>query len=135
MPRILPGASTAVYQACFSEKCFLAEVAETPEQRGLGLMYRDSLEEEAAMIFVFETPRAHGIWMKNMRIPLDILWLDSEKRISDMKENVPACKLDPCPVYEPLHPAAYVLELRAGTVSKTGLKTGDLMVLKPLDSL
>lgn len=97
-------------------------------------MYRDSLGEKAAMLFIFDAPRPHGIWMKNMRISLDILWLDSEKRIVDLKENIPACGKDPCTVYEPQYPAAYVLELRAGAVSKAGLKAGDMMVLKPLDS-
>ncbi len=129
------GAGAAVYQACFSEECFLAEAAQTPEQRGRGLMYRDSLGEKDAMLFIFDSSRPHGIWMKNMRIPLDILWLDSEKRIVDLKQNVPACTNDPCTVYEPLHPAVYVLELKAGAVSKNSLKSGSRMTLKLLDSL
>lgn len=134
LPKVLFGAAASVYQACFSEDCFLAEAAQTPEQRGRGLMFRDSLEEKAAMLFVFDATGPHGIWMKNMKISLDILWLDSEKRIVDLKENIPACAQDPCTVYEPARPAAYVLELRAGAVSKTGLKAGDMMVLKPQDS-
>lgn len=125
----------AVYQACFSEDCFRAETAQTPEQRGRGLMYRDSLGEKDGMLFIFDSPRPHGIWMKNMRMPLDILWLDSEKKIVDLKQNVPFCTNEPCTVYEPLHPAAYVLELKAGAVSRTGLKSGSKMTLKPLDSL
>lgn len=128
------GAVPELYQVCFSEGCFLAETARTPEQRGRGLMYRDSLGEKDAMLFIFDSPRPHGIWMKNMRMPLDILWLDSEKKIVDLIQNVPACTSDPCTVYEPLLPSAYVLELNAGTVSKTGLKTGSRMSLKPLDS-
>lgn len=135
MPGSLLGGGAAFYQACFLEDCFFAETAQTPQQRGRGLMFRDSLEEKAAMLFIFDASGLHGIWMKNMKMSLDILWLDSEKRIVDLKEHIPACTQDPCTVYEPVHPASYVLELKAGAVSRTGLKAGDTMVLKPLDSL
>lgn len=129
-PKALVGAEVLNYQVCFSQECYLAESAQTPELRARGLMYRESLDDKAAMLFIFETLRPHGIWMKNMRISLDILWLDKESRIVDFKENVPPCRQDPCAVYEPLKPALYVLELKAGTVFKAGLKVGDQMTLR-----
>jgi uncharacterized membrane protein (UPF0127 family) len=77
-------------------------------------MFRPSLARDRGMLFVFETEDFHGIWMKNCRFPIDILWLDPERRIVHLAESVPPCKADPCPVYNPLRRAAYVVELNAG---------------------
>ena len=52
--------------------------------------------------------------MKNCRFPIDILWLDEEQRIVHVAEAVPPCKAEPCPVYNPLRRASYVIELNAG---------------------
>ena len=52
--------------------------------------------------------------MKNCRFPIDILWLDEERKIVHVAEAVPPCKAEPCPVYNPLRRAAYVVELNAG---------------------
>jgi len=66
------------------------------------------------MLFLFASPEFHGIWMKNCKFPIDIVWLDEEKKVVDVKEAAPPCKADPCPVYQPLRRAAYVVELNAG---------------------
>jgi uncharacterized membrane protein (UPF0127 family) len=52
--------------------------------------------------------------MKNCRFPIDILWLDEEKKVVHLWEAVPPCKADPCPVYNPMRRASYVIELNAG---------------------
>jgi uncharacterized membrane protein (UPF0127 family) len=90
------------------------EVMVKDEDRAMGLMFRPSLAKDRGMLFVFETTDFHGIWMKNCRFPIDILWLDEERRIVHLAESVPPCKADPCPVYNPLRRAAYVVELNAG---------------------
>ena len=90
------------------------EVMVKDEDRSMGLMFRPSLPRERGMLFVFETPDFHGIWMKNCRFPIDILWLDEERRIVHVAEAVPPCKAEPCPTYSPLRRAAYVVELNAG---------------------
>jgi uncharacterized membrane protein (UPF0127 family) len=90
------------------------EVMVKDEDRAMGLMFRPSLARDRGMLFVFETEDFHGIWMKNCRFPIDILWLDPERRIVHLAESVPPCKADPCPVYNPLRRAAYVVELNAG---------------------
>lgn len=128
------GVKPELYEACFSGDCYHVETAETSEQRALGLMYRKSLDEKSGMLFIFERQSFYPIWMKNMVIPIDILWLDSEKKIVDLRENVPPCSQTPCSVYEPVKPALYVLELKAGTVFKTGMKSGDLITLAPAPS-
>jgi len=90
------------------------EVMVKDEDRAMGLMFRPSLPKDRGMLFVFETSDFHGIWMKNCRFPIDILWLDEERKIVHVAEAVPPCKADPCPVYNPLRRAAYVVELNAG---------------------
>jgi uncharacterized membrane protein (UPF0127 family) len=91
-----------------------AEVMVKDEDREMGLMFRPSLPRDRGMLFVFERSDFHGIWMKNCRFPIDILWLDGERKIVHVAEAVPPCKAEPCPVYTPLRRAAYVVELNAG---------------------
>jgi uncharacterized membrane protein (UPF0127 family) len=77
------------------------------------------------MLFIFEEEEVHSFWMKNMRFPIDILWLDKEKRIVHLESRVPPCAADPCPTYTPGRPAVFVLELRSGAAEKHGLKLHD----------
>ncbi len=102
-----------------------AELAVTDEQRQQGLMYRQGMKEDQGMLFVFETEDIYSFWMKNMLFSLDMLWLDSNRRVVHIEENVPPCASEPCPSYEPARPARYVLELVSGSVKKHGLKLGD----------
>ena len=97
-----------------SGKVLQAEVMVSDEDRAMGLMFRPSLPPDRGMIFLFETADFHGIWMKNCKFPIDILWLDEAKRIVHVAESVPPCKSDPCPVYTPMRRASWVIELNAG---------------------
>jgi uncharacterized membrane protein (UPF0127 family) len=96
-----------------SGKVLQAEVMVSDADRAMGLMFRPSLPLDRGMIFVFETSDHHAIWMKNCRFPIDILWLDEERRIVHVEESVPPCKADPCPSYAPMRRASYVVELNA----------------------
>ena len=96
-----------------SGKVLQAEVMVSDEDRAMGLMFRPSLPLDRGMIFVFETSDHHAIWMKNCRFPIDILWLDEERRIAHVEESVPPCRADPCPSYVPMRRASYVIELNA----------------------
>jgi uncharacterized membrane protein (UPF0127 family) len=102
-----------------------AELALSGEERARGLMFRESIAADQAMLFVFEEEAPHSFWMKNVGFPIDILWLDREKRIVHMARRVPPCRKDPCPTYSPLRPSGYVLELRAGRSDELGIKPGD----------
>jgi uncharacterized membrane protein (UPF0127 family) len=97
-----------------SGKVLQAEVMVNDEDRAMGLMFRPSLALDRGMIFLFETADFHSIWMKNCKFPIDILWLDEEKKVVHVAEAVPPCKADPCPVYTPMRRASYVIELNAG---------------------
>ena len=102
-----------------------AELAASDDERAQGLMYREEIKEDQAMLFIFEEEDIHSFWMKNMRFAIDILWLDSQRRIVHIENRVPPCSKDPCPSYVPAAAAAFVLELQAGFVEKHGLRLYD----------
>lgn len=97
-----------------SGKVLSVEVMVKDEDRAMGLMFRPSLPLDHGLLFVFERPDFHGFWMKNCRFPIDMVWLDEDGRVVHVAESVPPCKADPCPVYQPLRRALYVVELNAG---------------------
>jgi len=110
------------------------ELAATPQERNLGLMLRPSLAQDHGMLFLFPLPDRQGIWMKNMLIPIDILWLDDHKRIIHLESNVPPCRIEPCLIYQPPAPALYVIELAAGAALKADLKVGTTLVFEVHES-
>jgi uncharacterized membrane protein (UPF0127 family) len=85
------------------------------------------------MLFVFEEEGQHHFWMKNTKIHLDMIWLDSGRRIIHIEWLVPPCVADPCPSYGPDLPARFVLELKGGEAEVRGLRVGDRLefVLPP----
>lgn len=100
-----------------------ADVAQTQAQLEKGLGGRDSLADKTGMWFVFPYPYQWGIWMKDMKFPIDIVWLDESLKIVTIKQNV-----SPETYPEAFYPtslASYVLELPAGTVEKYHFATGD----------
>jgi uncharacterized membrane protein (UPF0127 family) len=106
-------------------KIITAELAVSDAERARGLMFRENLNPDEGMLFIFDYAGAHSMWMKNMLIPLDFLWLDSEKRIVHIEENIPPCEREPCPSYGSKIPAMYVLELKAGSIKENELKLYD----------
>ena len=103
------------------------EIAADEELRAQGLMYRDHIDPGKGMLFVFPRDDVFSFWMKNTRIPLDMIWVDANKRIVGIRENVPPCKVEDCPSYGPGVVARYVLEVGGGEAAKHGLKVGDLL--------
>lgn len=109
------------------------EIAANDELRAQGLMYRDELRPDRGMLFFFPADGAYSFWMKNTRIPLDIIWIDTSRTIVDVKHDVPPCVADPCPSYHPAAPGRYVLELAAGVAREHGLKPGDVLQFANVD--
>ena len=107
------------------------EIADEPNERNQGLMFRENLEWDRGMFFVFDDERILSFWMKNTLIPLDMLFIDADFRIVDIKENVPPCKDDPCPSYSSEHPAKYVLEVNSGFVLENNIKIDDTISFEP----
>lgn len=113
-----------------SGKVLQVEVMVKDKDREMGLMFRPSLAEDKGMLFVFEQVEFHGIWMKNCKFPIDILWLDKDRKVVDIAEAVPPCKEDPCPVYQPLRKAAFVLELSAGQARREKATRGSALTFE-----
>ncbi|OFV89423.1 MAG: hypothetical protein A2V74_08270 [Acidobacteria bacterium RBG_16_70_10] len=108
-----------------SGRVLRVEVMVSDEDRAMGLMFRPSLPGDRGLLFVFGASDFHGIWMKNCRFPIDIVWLDEVRRVVHFAENVPPCLKDPCPVYQPLRRTSYVIELNAGQARREGLRLGE----------
>lgn len=100
------------------------EIADTAYDTETGLMYRDSMEENQGMLFVFPSMQLRSFYMKNTRIPLDIIYLNAEKNIVSFQEN--AKPLDESSLPSQV-PAKYVLEVNAGLAEKWLLEIGDRM--------
>jgi len=109
----------------------LVEVASTPQTRSDGLMHREQLAPNTGMLFIFPDNRTRSFWMKNVRIPLSIAYINSEReivRISDMKpfstDRVPS-----------LYPARYALEMNQDWFKTNNIRKGalisDLPDIKP----
>lgn len=100
------------------------ELALTPEEISNGLMFRPSLAENRGMLFLFDQPRLPAFWMKNMLIPLDLVFLDETGAVVDVIADVQPCATEPCPNYPPSSPAQAVLEINAGAAAAHGLEIG-----------
>jgi hypothetical protein len=101
-------------------------VADSVAERVRGLSGKESLPAGTGMWFVFDKPDYQGIWMKGMRFPIDILWLDETLAVVHIEENI-SPKTYPA-VFRPLVPAQYVLELPAGSVKLYGFAIGNVAV-------
>jgi len=111
-------------------KTFAVEIADTSEKQALGLMFRDNMEADKGMLFIFPNEAPRSFWMKNTRIPLDIMYFDKELKMVSISADTPPCKVTRCPSYPSKGPAMYVLELNAGMASKLGVGPGEELTLK-----
>jgi uncharacterized membrane protein (UPF0127 family) len=110
-----------------------AEIADTPIKRATGLMYRERLDKDHGMLFIFGQPLPWTIWMKNTKIALDLIWLDEKKRVIHIEQQVPICTKsdDSCPQYRPnSSDAIYVLEIAGGTVDSYKIEKGSKLEFK-----
>ena len=105
------------------------EIAEDDAARQHGLMDRTTMPADHGMLFVFQDDAPRAFWMKNTKIPLDMLFFDAERRLVSVQHDVPPCEADPCPAYSSGAPARYVLELNAGQSRAIGLSPGDEMTI------
>ncbi len=105
-----------------------ADLALSDEQRTKGLAVKDSLKENEGMLFLLDNPRS-GFWMKDMKFPIDILWLNSDKEIVHIEERLEPCG-STCPSYVPDEDSKYVLETIAGFSDKHDLKEDDKVIFE-----
>lgn len=103
------------------EKELRVELADTAAKRQEGLSGRDNLKENTGMLFVFDVPGEYGIWMKDMKFPIDIIWTQNDK-IIDIIPNVSPD--DQETTYYPREEANFVLEMNAGFVEENDIELG-----------
>lgn len=111
---------------------FKVEVAADDASRARGLMFRESMPLDHGMLFVFEHEQPLAFWMKNTRIPLDILYFDAGRRLVSVSADTPPCRTAYCPSYPSAGPARYVLELNAGKARELQLQPGALLRIEPI---
>ncbi len=108
---------------------YTIEIASDDASRAHGLMDRTSMEVNHGMLFVFDDDAPRTFWMKNTKIPLDMLFFDADGKLISVQHNVPPCLADPCPGYSSGAPARYVLELNAGQAEQLKVTSGDAMAI------
>lgn len=105
-----------------------AEVAQTKQERIQGLSGRSSIKETDGLLMIFPDEDRHGIWMKDMKFSIDIIWIDGSGKIVHLEENVhPGTYPD---VFIPKKSALMVLEVRSGKVKKERWAVGDKVFLE-----
>ena len=68
-------------KVCFKDTCFRVEIVESERDRSIGLMYREKLDANKGMLFLFPVEGRHPIWMRNTLFPIDIIWLDKDNKV------------------------------------------------------
>jgi len=107
-------------------------IADTEAERTKGLSGKKYLPLNTAMLFKFDKPDTHGIWMKDMFFPIDIIWLDKNNEIVNLISNAEPSSYPH--VFYPPEKALYVLEVRSGLIKDKGLKLGDEILLEKNNS-
>ena len=106
---------------------FSVEIASTTAEKTLGLSGRDGLGNSQGMFFTFDMPGTQNFWMKDMKFPIDIIWISGD-RVAGFAENAvpqPGVALWNLKIYSSPDSVDKVLEVNAGTVAKDGIKIGD----------
>lgn len=115
-------------RAIVNGKVLSLEIADSPEKRRVGLMFRDPLPENHGMLFIFGREQAYSFWMMDMKFSLDIIWIDGDGIVLHVENDVPPCS-GACPSYQPNVSALYVLEVNAGFADSIDLRAGTFIDL------
>jgi uncharacterized membrane protein (UPF0127 family) len=119
--------------AIIKDHVFSIDIAKTPHDKESGLSIKNSIGENYGMYFPFETADYYAFWMKNMKFPIDIIFL-RDNRVVSIFSNIqpPLSNSDKTPVYQTKEKANAALEIAAGLSQKLGLKKGDAISFQNL---
>lgn len=113
------------------DKTFKLSVAKNEEEKQIGLSKHEELEEDQGMVFVFDKLSNYSFWMKDMKFPIDILYIRGDKIVTIYKDQKPEDSGNP-PVLTPKEEADKVLEINAGLSDKYKFTEGDKVVFQNL---
>ncbi len=105
------------------------DIAISKAQLETGLMYRDRLDNNQGMLLIFKKQKNTQIWMKNMLIPLDMVFISAQNQVVSILKNIPPCLKKACTIYQPNMPSKMVLELNTGKIDQYQIKIGDKVSL------
>jgi uncharacterized membrane protein (UPF0127 family) len=111
-------------------KVIMAEVVTNPVDMMRGMMFRESLAQDRGMLFVHGSEGEFAYWMYQVKVPLDIIWINRAHRVVEISANTPPCpssSAQQCPNFGGHAKAIYVLELAAGSAAKHGIKVGETL--------
>lgn len=128
------GYPEALVELADGEVQLAVKLADTAERREHGLMEVEDLPDGTGMLFVFDTERTGGFWMKNTLVPLDIAYADAGGEIVSILAMEP-CVADPCDVYDPGAAYQVALEVPQGWFDQVGVEVGDTLDWEPLDDV
>ena len=109
-------------------KEYALEIADDADEHQKGLSGRTQLPAGQGMLFIFPISGNYGIWMKDMNFAIDIIWLDTERRIVGLKENAQPASYPE--IFYGEDDNLYVIEINAGEIAETGLQIGNQLFLK-----
>lgn len=120
-----PKLEPLTFETASGPQTFQIEIADTPKQREVGLMYRRSMPEDHGMLFDFGRPKEISMWMQNTYVSLDMVFVGEDARVTRIAENTEPLSTR---IVSSEGPARYVVELLAGSAKRIGLKPGDKVV-------
>lgn len=114
------------------DSIFDARIAQTESELEKGLSGTKKFANNEAMLFVFQQDAKHAIWMKDMHIPIDVIWLDSKKNVVHIVRNMTPLSYPKS--FKPTVPARYVIEVPAGMAKKMNITVGSSATFEPADA-
>jgi uncharacterized protein len=123
--RLPVDATPLVAETAGGERSFTIEVADDQSERSAGLMFRETMDDDHGMLFVFQETRPVGFWMKNTPMPLDIVFIGEDGKVLDVLPGEPFSEALVSP--GTTTQVRYVLELKRGIAEKAGIKDGGTM--------
>lgn len=118
-----PTPQVKTYPLTINTVAIKAELAETKEQQERGLGGRKGMPDDYGLLYILPKPYFYDFWMKDMKFPIDIIWVDRNQNIVDITRNLTP---DSYPrIFQPVRPAQFVIEVNAGFTDKYGIKIGD----------
>ena len=120
-------------------KVLLSEVADSEGEHLLGFYMAASLTPDLAVLFIYEKPGLQKIWSHNIQIPVDLIWLDKDRKVVQIDSGVMPCDKEPCPSYQTAKEVMFLLHVVSGAAREHGLEKGvtiemGKVPLEPIDS-